>query len=163
MSWSLFLCLLSTVKLCIHSAFYSLVNLKHLIIWYNSFYMPSRAYHFQNQSLTHELLKTISEKLVFPNMWHDQGKWVACRQCSILSFQYNLLHIKSNIFIQTPLLSEIWFQRYEQIFEQCKTKEFVTVLAYNTISILETSDSFPCFCSLKIRFAVFIVVITCCC
>ena len=52
------------------------------------------------------------------HMWHDQGKWVTCRQCSILSFQYNLLvHLRSYILIQTPLQSEIWFQRYEQIFE----------------------------------------------
>ena len=80
-------------------------------------------------------------------MWYDQGKWVTCRQCSILSFQYNLLvHLKSYIFIQTPLQSEIWFRRYEQIFKflnNVKHKNLSPHLAYNSKSILATSDSFP--------------------
>ena len=60
---------------------------------------------------------------------------------------YNLLvHLKSYILIQTPLLSEIWFQRYEQIYEflnNVKHKNLSTLLAYNSKSILATSDSFP--------------------
>ena len=80
-------------------------------------------------------------------MWHDQGKWVTCRQCSILSFQYNLLvHLKSYMLIQTPLKSEIWFQRSEQIFEflnNVKHRNLSPLVAYNSKSILATSDSFP--------------------
>ena len=39
-------------------------------------------------------------------------------QYSILRFQYNLLvHLNSYILIQTSLQSEIWFPRYEEIFE----------------------------------------------
>ena len=64
------------------------------------------------------VLATVPYRQLYNHMWHDQGKWVTCRQCSILSFQYNLLiHLKSYMLIQTPLQSEIWFQRNEQIFE----------------------------------------------
>ena len=83
-------------------------------------------------------------------MWHDQGKWVTCRQYSILSFQYNLLaHIKSYILIHTLLQSDIWFNRYEQFFEFqniVKHRNMSSVLAYNSKSILATSDSFPWSC-----------------
>ena len=71
----------------------------------------------------------------------------ACRQCSILSFQYDLLvHFKSYILIQTTLQSEIWFQRYEQFFEflnNVKHQNLSPLVAYNSKSILTTSDSFP--------------------
>ena len=79
-------------------------------------------------------------------MWHDQGKWVTCRQYSILSSQYNLLaNIKSYIWIHTPLQSDIWFKRYEQFFEfqnNVKHRNMSSVQAYNSKSILATSDSF---------------------
>ena len=76
---------------------------------------------------------------VLPQMWHDQGKWVTCRQYSILSFQYNLLaHIKSYILIHTLLQSDIWFNRYEQFFKFqniVKHRNMSSVLAYNSKSI----------------------------
>ena len=103
------------------------------------------------------------------HMWHDQGKWVTCRQYSILSFQYNLLaHIKSYILIHTPLQSDIWSKRYEQFFEfqnNVKQRNMSSVLAYNSKSILATSDSFPlimshillCCCFLLLLFFVPVV------
>ena len=82
-------------------------------------------------------------------MWHDQGKWVTCRQYPNLSFQYNLFApIKSYILIHTPLQSDIWCKRYEQFLEfqnNVTHRNMSSVLssAYNSKSILATSDSFP--------------------
>ena len=61
-------------------------------------------------------------------------------------FQYNLLaHIKFYILIHTPLQSDIWFKRYEQFFvfqNNVKHGNMSSVLAYNSKSILATSESF---------------------
>ena len=80
-------------------------------------------------------------------MWHDQVKWFTCRKYSILSFQYDLLvHFKSYILIQTTLQYNIRFKRYDQFFEflnNVKHRSLSPLLAYNSKSILATSDSFP--------------------
>ena len=100
-------------------------------------------------NLMYSLILKRSHPLSFQiclHLWRDQGKWVTCRQYSILSFQYNLpAHIKSYILIHTPLQSDIWFKRYEQFFEfqnNVKHRNMSSVLAYNSKWILATSDSF---------------------
>ena len=80
-------------------------------------------------------------------MWHNQGEWVACRQYSILIFEYkSLVHLKCYILIQIPSQSDIWLQRYEQFFQfknNVKHKNLSPLFACNSKSTFPASDSFP--------------------
>ena len=60
-----------------------------------------------------------------------------------MSFQYDLLiHLKSYILIQNPITIYHWFQRYEKYFEFLKHWNLSPLFAYNSKSILATTDSF---------------------
>ena len=80
-------------------------------------------------------------------MWHDQGKWVTCRQFSIFTFQYkSLVHLKCYILIQTASQLDIWLQRYDRFFAVLKQYNMyisIYLLACNFKSIFPPSDSFP--------------------
>ena len=97
-------------------------------------------------------------------LWHDQGKWVTCRQFSIFSFQYkSLVHVKCYILIQIPFQSDTWFQRYGQLFNfknNVKHKNLSPVLAYNSKSIFRTSDSLLLIMSHLAKIEVYFILLT---
>ena len=92
-------------------------------------------------------LIAIRNAIMILKMRHDQGEWVTSQQFSILIFQYKShVHLKCHIFIQIPSQSNIWFQRYEQFFNfknNVRHKNLSPLLACNSKSIFQTSDSFP--------------------
>ena len=80
-------------------------------------------------------------------MWHDQGKWVACRKMSIPCFvRYFLITSQCFILMQTPFKLDIWLQSYAG-FDTAKNKRkqrhLNPVFANISKTISPISDLFP--------------------
>ena len=81
------------------------------------------------------------------NIWHDQGKWVACQRFPILRFLHHflatlkMLHFDANPIRIRCLVTELWASY--QYWKQYETKEFDLFLGQYLKTISATSDSFP--------------------
>ena len=91
----------------------------------------------------------------YEHLWHEQEKWVTCRQHLNLSFLYNAVHLKCYNLVQTPLQS-LQNPITNPITSGCrdsnnslnfqyniKPENFASLLAYISKSILTTSNLFP--------------------